>query len=95
MVHSYVRMFVVMHTQQELCECCLVRVASSHMDLQAEFKRALFLAYATHVALGSGVSRNMVVVVGIIEVTLEQAYATQEKMLPQNMLRQHMQRGSL
>ena len=75
MVHSSVRMFVVMHTQQELCEFCLVRVASSHMDLQAVFKRELFLAYVTHVALGSGVSRNMVVVVGTNRVAFAALHA--------------------
>ena len=57
-------MFVVTYTQPELCEIRLVRMASSNMDLQAVFKRELILAYVTHVALGSGVSRNMVVVVG-------------------------------
>ena len=75
MVHSSVRMFVVMHTQQELCEFCLVRVASSHMDLQAVFKRELFLAYVTHVALGSGVSRDVVEVVGTNRVSLATSLA--------------------
>ena len=56
-------MFVVTYTQPELCEIRLVRMASSNMDLQAVFKRELILAYVTQVALGSGVSRNMVVVV--------------------------------
>ena len=63
MVQSSVRMHVAAYTQQELCEFCLVRMASSNMDLQAVFKRELILAYVTHVALGSGVSSDVVVVV--------------------------------
>ena len=63
-------MYAVAYTQQELCELCLVRVASSNVDLQAVFKRELFLAYVTHVALGSGVSRDVVEVVGPNRVSL-------------------------
>ena len=68
-------MFVVTYAQPELCEFCLVRVASSHMDLQAVFKRELFLAYVTHVALGSGVSRDMVEVVGTNRVAFAALHA--------------------
>ena len=68
-------MFVATDTKQELCEICLVRVAYSNMDLQAVFKRELFLAYVTHVALGSGVSRDVVEVVGPNRVALAASLA--------------------
>ena len=45
------------------------------MDLQAVLKRELILAYVTHVALGSGVSRDVVEVVGPNRVSLATSLA--------------------